>query len=65
MLKRYADAHARSDTNAVIALLGPDVRFSVPPELARFEGRDAVADFVRDVLGAGSRANGHPAPRAH
>jgi RNA polymerase sigma-70 factor (ECF subfamily) len=70
MLQRYMDAHARSDAGAVIALLGPDVRFSMPPELARFEGRDAVADFFRDVLGAASpgewrlvptRANGQPA----
>ena len=70
LLQRYMDAHARSDADAVIALLGPDVRFSMPPELARFDGRPAVADFFRDVLGAGSpgewrlvptRANGQPA----
>ena len=70
MLQRYMDAHARSDADAVIALLGPDVRFSMPPELARFEGRDAVAEFFRDVLGTASpgewrlvptRANGQPA----
>ena len=70
MLKRYMDAHARCDADAVIALLGPDVRFSMPPQLARFEGRDAVADFFREVLGTASpgewrlvpaRANGQPA----
>ena len=70
MLQRYMDAHARSDADAIIALLGPDVRFSMPPELARFEGRDAVADFFRDILGTASpgewrlvpaRANGQPA----
>ena len=70
LLQRYMDAHARADADAVIAFLGPDVRFSMPPELARFDGRPAVAGFFRDVLGADSpgewrlvptRANGHPA----
>ena len=70
LLQRYMDAHARADADAVIALLGPDVRFSMPPELARFDGRPAVAGFFREVLGVDSpgawrlvpaRANGHPA----
>lgn len=70
MLQRYMDGHARGDAGAVIALLGPEVRFSMPPELARFEGRDAVAAFFNDLLGDDSpgewqlvpaRANGRPA----
>jgi RNA polymerase sigma-70 factor (ECF subfamily) len=70
LVQRYMDAHARADAAAVIELLGDDVRSSMPPELARFEGREAVAAFFRDLFGAGNpgdwrlvptRANGQPA----
>lgn len=70
LVQRYMEAHARADAAAVIELLGDDVRFSMPPELARFEGRDAVAAFFGELFGAGNpgdwrlvptRANGQPA----
>jgi RNA polymerase sigma-70 factor (ECF subfamily) len=70
VVQRYMDAHARADAAAIIALLGEDVRFSMPPFLARFEGREAVAAFFVDLLGVGNpgdwrlvptRANGQPA----
>jgi RNA polymerase sigma-70 factor (ECF subfamily) len=64
------DAHQRADADAVIELLGPDVRFSMPPDLALFDGFEPVAGFFRDLLGpenpgewrlVPTRANGHPA----
>jgi RNA polymerase sigma-70 factor (ECF subfamily) len=51
LVQRYMDAHARADAGAVIDLLGDDVRFSMPPQEVRFEGRDAVATFFRDLFG--------------
>jgi len=70
LVQRYMDAHARADAAAVIGLLGADVRFSMPPELARYEGRAAVAAFFGELFGADNpgawrlvptRANGQPA----
>jgi len=52
LVQRYMDAHARADSAAVIELLGDEVRFSMPPQEVRFEGRDAVATFFRDLFGA-------------
>jgi RNA polymerase sigma-70 factor (ECF subfamily) len=70
LVQRYLDANALADAEAVIELLGDDVRFSMPPEFARFEGRAAVAGFFSDLFGVEnpgdwrlvpSRANGQPA----
>ncbi len=58
LLQRYMDAHARADAAAVIDLLDEDVRFTMPTvvngevqEQTRFDGRPAVADFFRELLG--------------
>jgi RNA polymerase sigma-70 factor, ECF subfamily len=51
LVQRYMDAHARADSAAVIELFGDEVRFSMPPQEVRFEGRDAVATFFRDLFG--------------
>jgi RNA polymerase sigma-70 factor (ECF subfamily) len=70
VVQRYMDAHARADAAAVVELLGEDVRFSMPPTQARFEGRSAVAGFFANLFGVGNpgdwrlvptRANGLPA----
>jgi RNA polymerase sigma-70 factor (ECF subfamily) len=70
LVQRYMDAHARADADAVIELLGEEVRFSMPPDMARFEGRAAVAGFFGELFGAdnpgdwrlvATRANGQPA----
>jgi RNA polymerase sigma-70 factor, ECF subfamily len=70
LVRRYMDAHARADSTAVIELLGDEVRFSMPPQEVRFEGRSAVAAFFRDLFGTenpgdwrlvATRANGQPA----
>ena len=58
LLERYMDAHARADASAVIELLGEDVQFTMPTivdgqlqEQTRFDGRPAVANFFRELLG--------------
>jgi RNA polymerase sigma-70 factor (ECF subfamily) len=70
VVQRYMEAHVRADAAAVIELLGDDVRFSMPPTQARFEGRPAVAAFFVDLFGVDNpgdwrlvptRANGQPA----
>jgi RNA polymerase sigma-70 factor (ECF subfamily) len=70
LVQRYMDAHAQADSAAVIELLGDEVRFSMPPQEVRFEGRAAVAAFFRDLFGAenpgdwrlvATRANGQMA----
>jgi RNA polymerase sigma-70 factor, ECF subfamily len=50
LVGRYMDAHARADASAVIALLGEEVRISMPP-YESFEGVAAVSAFFRDLLG--------------
>ena len=70
LLQRYMDAHARADAPAVVELLGDDVRFTMPPEEAAYEGREAVGAFFEELLGpdnlgewrlVSTRANGQPA----
>jgi RNA polymerase sigma-70 factor (ECF subfamily) len=70
LLQRYMDAHERADPAAVVALLQEDVRFTMPPEPTCYQGRDAVAAFFADALGASrvgdfrlvaTRANRQPA----
>jgi RNA polymerase sigma-70 factor (ECF subfamily) len=51
LLQRYMDAHARADAAAVVELFGDDVRFSMPPEQAAYEGRVAVAGFFHELFG--------------
>jgi RNA polymerase sigma-70 factor (ECF subfamily) len=70
LLQRYMDAHARADSDAVVAMMREDVRFTMPPQPTLYEGRTAVAEFFTHALdpnGAGefrlvaTRANRQPA----
>jgi len=70
LVQKYMDAHARADAGAIIALIGEEARFSMPPDQVRFEGRAAIAAFFRDLFGVDNpgdwrlvpvRANGQPA----
>jgi RNA polymerase sigma-70 factor (ECF subfamily) len=70
LVLRYMDAHARADAAAVIELLGEEVRFTMPPQASRFEGRVAVSAFFHQAFGpdnpgdwrlVATRANGQPA----
>ena len=70
LLQRYMDAHARADSDAVVALMREDVRFTMPPQPTLYEGRAALAGFFAEAFGPGAagefrlvptRANRHPA----
>jgi RNA polymerase sigma-70 factor (ECF subfamily) len=71
LLRRYIEAHERADAAAVAALLREDVRLTMPPQPAWYEGRAAVAAFFAgEAFGPGSpgafrlvptRANRQPA----
>ena len=42
LLRRYLDAHERTDVDALAALLRDDVRLTMPPHAVWFDGREAV-----------------------
>ncbi len=49
-LERYIEAHARADASAVIELLAADVRLTMPPYEARYDGRAAAASFFEQLF---------------
>jgi RNA polymerase sigma-70 factor (TIGR02960 family) len=51
LVRRYADAHHRADAAALVALMREDVRFTMPPQPAHYEGIDEVGAFMRQTLG--------------
>ncbi|HEY5853746.1 MAG TPA: RNA polymerase subunit sigma-70 [Aldersonia sp.] len=53
LLRRYIDAHHRADTSAVVALLRADVRFTMPPDPARYVGTEVTRFFETEVFGPG------------
>jgi RNA polymerase sigma-70 factor, ECF subfamily len=70
LLQRYMDAHARADSEAVVAMMREDVRFTMPPEPTLYEGKAALAGFFAEAFAPGAvgefrlvatRANRHPA----
>ncbi|MFJ4225096.1 RNA polymerase subunit sigma-70 [Microbacterium sp. NPDC089695] len=68
----FARAFAEADVDAVVALLADDVRFTMPPLPAWFDGVSDVASFLRHrVLATPWRVswiddvNGHPALLGH
>ena len=67
---RFAAAFSGNDVDAVVALLTDDAWFTMPPATLEFQGREAIAGFLRDIrswLGPRRyrlvpvRANGQPA----
>ena len=49
-LDAFADAWERADVAGVVELLSADVRFTMPPLPAWFDGIDAVAEFLRERM---------------
>ena len=45
---RFADAFERGDVDAVVALLTDDAWMTMPPEPHEYQGRPAIAAFLRD-----------------
>jgi RNA polymerase sigma-70 factor (ECF subfamily) len=52
LLEQYMEAHARADASAVVALLGEEVRFTMPPQPTHYEGRLALTSLFNDAFGA-------------
>ena len=48
LVRAFADAWERADVDALVAMLADDVRFTMPPLPAWFEGRDDVARFLAE-----------------
>ncbi len=48
LVEAFVGAWERADLDALLELLSRDVRFSMPPLPAWFDGRDAVAHFLRE-----------------
>ena len=60
LLGRYVRAWQLADIGTFVRLVADDVRFSMPPLTTWFEGRDAVAAFVEEVIFAAARPHGVP-----
>ena len=58
LLDRYVRAWRLADIDAFVELIAEDVRFSMPPLTAWFDGRAAVAAFVEAAVFAPARPHG-------
>jgi RNA polymerase sigma-70 factor (ECF subfamily) len=73
LVNRFADAWERRDTDALVAMLVEDARMTMPPQPSWYQGRDAIATFLRRVPLSPDRrfrllptsANGQPALAAY
>jgi RNA polymerase sigma-70 factor (ECF subfamily) len=50
LLRRYLDAHERSDADALAALLRDDARLTMPPHPTWFDGREAILIATRPAF---------------
>jgi len=57
-LDRYVRAWRLADIDAFVELIAEDVRFSMPPLAAWFDGREAVATFIETAVFAAARPHG-------
>jgi RNA polymerase sigma-70 factor (TIGR02960 family) len=48
VVERFSEAWERADVDALVQLLAEDVRFTMPPLPAWFDGTEAVAGFFRE-----------------
>jgi RNA polymerase sigma-70 factor, ECF subfamily len=67
LLQRFIAAHEQADPEALIALLGHDVRLAISPQVGEWNGRPDVGDALRGGMNALGRwrllpimANGQP-----
>jgi RNA polymerase sigma-70 factor, ECF subfamily len=47
IVRRFADAWERNDVDTVVAMLADDARMTMPPQPSWYQGRDAIATFLR------------------
>ncbi|HEX4658952.1 MAG TPA: RNA polymerase subunit sigma-70, partial [Streptosporangiaceae bacterium] len=58
LLDRYVRAWQLADIDGFVQLIAEDIRFSMPPLTAWFEGREAVAAFTENAVFAPARPHG-------
>ena len=58
LLDRYVRAWQLADIDGFVQLIADDVRFSMPPLTAWFDGREAVAAFIENAVFAPARPHG-------
>src|SRR5215472_14396838 len=58
LLDRYVRAWQLADIDGFVQLIAEDVRFSMPPLTAWFDGREAVAAFLENAVFAPARPHG-------
>ena len=58
LLDRYVRAWQLADIDGFVQLVTEDVRFSMPPMSAWFDGRDATAQFIDRAIFAAARPHG-------
>jgi RNA polymerase sigma-70 factor (ECF subfamily) len=51
LLARFIDAHERCDAAAALAIAAPDLRITMPPDLMRFDGLDAIRPLLERAFG--------------
>jgi RNA polymerase sigma-70 factor (TIGR02960 family) len=66
LLTSFSEAFERGDVDALVGLLTEDAWIRMPPEPHEYQGRPAIAEFLRSRGGGGirlvpTRANGQPA----
>jgi RNA polymerase sigma-70 factor (ECF subfamily) len=58
LLDRYVRAWQLADIDGFVQLVAEDVRFSMPPMSAWFDGREAAARFIESAIFAAARPHG-------
>jgi RNA polymerase sigma-70 factor (TIGR02960 family) len=58
LLDRYVRAWQLADIDGFVQLIAEDIRFSMPPLTAWFDGREAVAAFIENAVFAPARPHG-------
>jgi len=58
LLERYVRAWQLADIDGFVQLVAEDVRFSMPPLTAWFDGREAVGAFIESAVFAPARPHG-------
>ena len=50
IVDRFVDAWERANVGSVVSMLAHDATIAMPPRPTRYQGRDAIAIFLRDVV---------------
>src|SRR5262249_22548869 len=58
LLMRYVRAWQLADIDGFVQLVAEDIRFSMPPLSAWFDGREAVAQFIENAIFGPARPHG-------